>query len=179
METVKITLTCPHCGHDEFVVKESGAYKCTRCGNEEYPENMTAKEEYPEDMTAKTVQQWQHDYPQEFTEITAICCYQNGKRTKLFGPIYAVHKHGDILEMVDECCTQWFLTKEGAEAYERSFHEYNMGDWMNGLRPDDTFTKKFGFVCANSFIVATHSQTIMFFDHDRLLGTEPEYSDDE
>ena len=166
MEAVKITLTCPNCGHDEFVVEKSGTYKCTRCGNEEYPENMTAK----------TVRQEQEDYPQEFTEITAICCYQNGKRMKLFGPIYAVHKPGDILEMLDECCTQWFLTKEGAEAYERSFHEYNMGDWMNGLRPNDTFTKKFGFVYANSFIVAAHSHTVVFFDHDRLLGTEPEYS---
>ena len=51
-----------------------------------------------------------------------------------------------------------------------------MGDWMNGFRPDDTFTKKFGFVYADSFIDAAHSHTIMF-NHDRLLGTEPEYSD--
>lgn len=172
METVKIVLTCPYCGHDEFTTEESGSYRCTKCGKEEYPENMTAK----------TVQQEQQDYPQEFTEITTITCYRNENGMEIFGPVYAVHKPGNILEMIDECCTQWFLTKEGAEACGRTCRDYNIGDWMNEDRPDDAFTRKFGFIYMEELpkrnFGPSHTYDISFH-HDRLLGTEPEYPDEE
>lgn len=86
-------------------------------------------------------------YPANFTELTRIGLFaQTWSGVELTGSFYAVHKPGDIMDMLGECFTAWFRTPEGRDAYRCSGGYFMIENLLDRSRPDDAFTKKYGFM---------------------------------
>ena len=52
----------------------------------------------------------------------------------------------DVLEMMDRCFSDWYKTSKGNAAWVYTCGDLNVGDMLTGERPDDGFTKLYGFV---------------------------------
>lgn len=81
-----------------------------------------------------------------------------------------LHDKGiDLLKRMDECFSDWYKTPKGKKAWEDSCYDLNIGDMLTGDRPDDAFTKKYGFV-----ILPEDGADLLSISYDRVFGDKEE-----
>ena len=78
-----------------------------------------------------------------------------------------LHDKGvDVLEMMDRCFSDWYKTPKGNAAWVYTCGDLNVGDMLAGEKPDDSFTKLYGFVIMPEEDIYRYID----LDYDRVFG---------
>lgn len=142
---------------------------------------ITSRSAWAESRHDGTIQWEIVEVPRQ-TEPKTNISFVHKKRTRLYAErteglyvtnkatVDILHDEGiDLLERMDECFSDWYKTPKGKKAWEDSCHDLNIGDMLTGGRPDDAFTKKYGFV-----ILPEDGADLLSISYDRVFGNKEE-----